>query len=58
MPMTIYLSSIQNFGVTGAAGGPWPAGVEAYVKSYCIIEFSGPKNPKIDTHNDISVIFF
>ena len=39
-----------------AAGDPWPAGVAADVKSNSIIEFSGPNNPKIDTHNDISVI--
>ena len=36
-----------------AAGDPWP--VDG--KSNVIIEISGPNNPKIDTHNDISVIF-
>ena len=39
-----------------AAGDPWPAGGTADVKSNSIIEFSGPNNPKIDTHIDISVI--
>ena len=41
-----------------AAGGHWPAGRGADVKSNGIIEFSGPNNSKIDTLNDISVIFF
>ena len=30
----------------------------ADVKSNDIIEISDPNNPKIDTHNDIFVIFF
>ena len=29
----------------------------ADVKSFDIIEISGPNNPKIDAHNDISVVF-
>ena len=35
-----------------------PAVVSAGMKSNGIIEISGPNNHKIDTHNDISVIFF
>jgi len=46
-----------HFGVT-AGGDSWPAGGEADVKYSRIIEISDPNNPKIDTHNDISVIFF
>ena len=34
------------------------AGGAADVISNIIIEFSDPNNPKIDTHNNISVIFF
>ena len=41
-----------------AAGDPWPAGVAADVKSDSIIEFSGPNNPKIDTHNNIYLSSF
>ena len=33
------------------------AGGAADVKSNVIIEISGPNKPKIDTHNDISVVF-
>ena len=29
----------------------------ADVKSFDIIEISDPNNPKIDAHNDISVVF-
>ena len=56
LPITIYLSSLLNFGVT--AGDPWPAGGSADMKSIVIIEISGPNNPKIATHNDTSVISF
>ena len=44
--------------VGGAAGDSWPAGWEAGVKYNRIVEIRDPYNPKIDTHNDISVIFF
>ena len=58
----IYLSSSLNFGVAAGdhwpAGDPWPAGEAVDVKSNGIIKISGPNNPKIDTHNDIFVIFF
>ena len=55
--LAIYLSSLNNK-VVMAAGGHWPAARGADVKSNGIIEFSGPNNSKIDTLNDISVIFF
>ena len=35
---------------------PSPAGGAVDIKSNDIIEISVPNNPKIDTHNDISVI--
>ena len=35
-----------------------PAGGAADVISNIIIEFSDPNNPKIDTHNNIAVMFF
>ena len=41
-----------------AAGDPWPAGGTADVKANSIIEFSGPNNPKIDTHNNIYLSSF
>ena len=50
IPITIYLSPSLNFGVT--------AGEAVDVKSNGTIEISDPNNPKNDTHNDISVIFF
>ena len=53
-PITICLSFPLNFYVT--AGDPLSAGGAADLKSYDITEFSGPNNPKIDTHNDIHVI--
>ena len=56
--MTIYLSSLLNFGVTAGGGCPLAGGGAADVKSDDIIEISDPYNPKIDTHNDISVIYF
>ena len=37
---------------------PRTAGGAADLKSNYIIEFSGPNNPKIDTHDHISVISF
>ena len=57
-PITIYLSSLLNFGVTAGDGCPFAVGGAADVKSNDIIEISDPNNPKIDTHNDISVISF
>ena len=54
--MTIYLSSPLNFGVTVGVGLPLDGGGAADLKSNGIIGISGPINPKIDTHNDISVI--
>ena len=41
-----------------AAGDPLSAGWAAAVKSDGIIEISAPNNPKINTHNDASVISF
>ena len=41
-----------------ARGDPLSAGWAADVKSDGIIEISGSKNPKTDTHNDISVNSF
>ena len=38
-------------------GDPYPAGRSADMKSNVVIEISGPNHPKIDTHNDISVVF-
>ena len=38
-------------------GDPLSAVRAADVKSFDIIEISGPNNPKIDAHNDISVVF-
>ena len=35
---------------------PWSAGGVANVKYNRIIEISDQNNPKIDTHNDISII--
>ena len=43
----VYLSSDLNFGVTASD-----------LKSYGIIKISIPNNPKIDTHNEISVSCF
>ena len=58
IPITIYLSSLLNFGVTAGGGCPLAGEVAADVKSDNIIEISGPYNLKIDTHNDIFVIYF
>ena len=55
-PIMIYLSSLLNFGVTAGDGCPFAVGGAADIKSNDIIEISDPNNPKIDTHNDISVI--
>ena len=57
IPITIYLSSLLNFGVTAGSGCPLAGGGAAEVKSNDIIEISGPNNPKIDAHKDISVVF-
>ena len=57
-PITIYLSSPLNLDVTTGEGDPWTAGGAADLKSNGIVGISGPINPKIDTHNDISVISF
>ena len=40
-----------------AAGDPLSAGWAADMKSNVLIEFSGQNIPKIDTHNNISVVF-
>ena len=42
----------------GAACDSLPGGWEAGVKYNLIVEISDLNNPKIDTNNDISVIFF
>ena len=53
----VYLSSDLNFGVTEC--DPFAGGVGASdLKSYGIIKISGLNNPKIDTHNEISVSCF
>ena len=51
-------NSAAHFGVTAGGGCPLAGGVAADVKSDDIIEISDPNNPEIDTHNDISVIYF
>ena len=57
IPVMIYLPSLKNFVVT-TTGDPLPTGGSADLKSNGIIGISGPNKPKIDAHNDISVISF
>ena len=56
--VSIHLSSSLILVKRRATGDRWPADEAADVKSNVIIEISGPNNPKIDTGNDISAIFY
>ena len=44
--------------MTAGDGDPETAGGAANLKSEVIIEISDPKNPRIDTHDDIYVVIF